>query len=85
LGKFCRRRRGNHTKIVDYVEEWLDQLVEAIMTTRNLVNGRTWTPADIDHALSPHALTTVMMTRFHVVERVKRSLWSDLSRASKAA
>jgi hypothetical protein len=73
-------------KIVDYVEEWLEgQLVESIMTTRNLVNGRTWTPADIDRALSSYALTTVMMARFHIVERVKRSLSSDLARPSKAA
>jgi hypothetical protein len=73
-------------KIVEYVEEWLEgQLVEAIMTVRNLTNGRTWTPADIDRALSSHALTTVMMTRFHIVERVKRSLSSDLARPSKAA
>ena len=41
--------------------------------------------ADIDRALSPHALTTVMMARFHIVERVKRALSSDLSRPSKAA
>ena len=73
-------------KIVDYVEEWLEgQLVESIMTTRNLVNGRTWTPADIDRALSSYALTTVMMARFHIVERVRRSLSSDLARPSKAA
>ena len=40
-------------KIIDYVEEWLEgQLVEAIMTVRNLVNGRTWTPVDIDRAHS---------------------------------
>jgi hypothetical protein len=73
-------------KIVEYVEEWMEsQLVEAIMTVRNLTNGRTWTPADIDRALCSYALTTVMMTRFHVIERVKRSLSSDLSRPSKAA
>ena len=73
-------------KIVDYVEEWLEgQLVEAIMTVRNLTNGRTWTPSDIDRALCGHALTTVMMARFHIVERVKRSLSSDVSRPSKAA
>ncbi|WP_024341996.1 ATP-binding protein [Bradyrhizobium japonicum] len=73
-------------KIVEYVEEWLEgQLVEAIMTVRNLTNGRTWTPADIDRALSAYSLTTVMMARFHIVERVKRSLSSDLARPSKAA
>jgi hypothetical protein len=73
-------------KIIEYVEEWLEsQLVEAVMTVRNLINGRTWTPADIDRALSPYALTTVMMTRFHIVERVKRSLSSDVSRPMKVA
>ena len=58
---------------------------EAIMTVRNLTNGRTWMPADIDRALSSHALTTVMMARFHIVERVKRPLNLDLARPSKAA
>lgn len=73
-------------KIVEYVEEWLEfQLIEAVMTVRNLTNGRTWTPTDIDRALSPHALTGVLATRFHIVERVKRSLNSDLAKPSKAA
>jgi hypothetical protein len=73
-------------KIIEYVEEWLAiQLIEAVMTVRNLINGRTWTPEDIDRALSPEALTTVMMVRFHIVERVKRSLSSDVSRPLKVA
>ncbi len=73
-------------KIVEYVEEWYEsQLIEAIMTVRNLTNGRTWTPADIERALSSHALTAVMMARFHIVEKVKRSLGSELSRPSRAA
>jgi hypothetical protein len=73
-------------KIVEYVEEWYEsQLIEAIMTVRNLTNGRTWTPRDIEQALSSHSLTTVMMTRFHIVEKVKRSLGSELSRPSRAA
>jgi len=73
-------------KIVELVEEWLEsQLVEAIVTVRNLTNGRTWTPNDVDRALSPCALTTLMMARFHVVERVKRVLASEISRPSRAA
>jgi hypothetical protein len=72
-------------KIVDYVEEWLaSQLVEAVMTVRNLVNGRTWNPNDIDRALSPYALTTVMMVRYHIVEKVKRSLSTDLAKPKAA-
>jgi hypothetical protein len=73
-------------KIVEWVEEWLEsQLVEVIMTVRNLVNGRTWTPSDIDRALSAHALTSVMMARFHIVEKIRRSLGSEISKPSKAA
>jgi hypothetical protein len=73
-------------KIVDYVDEWLEfQLIETIMTVRNLVNWRTWTPSDIEKALCPHALTTSLMARFHIVERVKRSLNSDLMRPKAAA
>jgi hypothetical protein len=73
-------------KIVEYVEEWCEcQLVEAIMTIRNLTNGRTWNPRDIEQALSSHALTTVMMMRFHIVEKVKRALGSELARPLRAA
>jgi hypothetical protein len=72
-------------KIIEYVEEWLEcQLIEVIMTVRNLVNGKTWTPDDIDRALSPHALTASLMARFHIVERVKRSLNSDLAKPKVA-
>ena len=73
-------------KILEYVEEWLtSQLVESIMTVRNLTNGRTWTPEDIGRALSPYALTTVMMARFHIVEKVRRALGSEIARPSQAA
>lgn len=72
-------------KIVGYVEEWLEfQLIESIMTVRNLVNFRTWTPDDVSMALSPHALTTSLMARFHIVERIKRSLNSDLAKPKAA-
>jgi hypothetical protein len=77
---------GIARKIVEYVEEWLEsQLVEAIMTVRNLTNGRTWTPEDVDRALSPYALTAVMMARFHIVEKVRRALGSEISKPSRAA
>jgi hypothetical protein len=73
-------------KIIEYVEEWLEsQLIEVIMTTRNLINGRTWSRDDLSQALSSHALTSVMMARFHVVEKVKRQLSTEVSKPSKAA
>lgn len=72
-------------KIVGYVEEWLEfQFIESIMTVRNLVNFRTWQPDDVSKALSPQALTTALMARFHIVERIKRSLNSDLAKPKAA-
>ena len=73
-------------KIVEYAEEWLEsQLIEVILTIRNLMNGRTWTAQDIETALSPFALTTAMMARFHIVEKVRRALGSEIAKPSKAA
>jgi hypothetical protein len=72
---------GIERKIIDYVREWMEsQLVEVVMTVRNLANGRTWTRDEVEKALSSYALTSVLLSRFHVVERVKRSLSSDLAR-----
>jgi hypothetical protein len=73
-------------KIVEQVEEWVaSQLIEVIMTVRNLANGRTWVMQDIAAALSPHALTSVTMARFHVVEKVRRSLGTEISKPARAA
>lgn len=73
--------------VVEYVQEWMGlQLIEAVVTVRNLANGRTWTSQEIGEALSARALTTLMMARFHVVEKVKRQLSTELSRVvAKAA
>ena len=67
--------------IVEYIREWMGlQLIEAVMTVRNLANGRTWTTKEIADALSPYALTAVLMARFHVIEKVKRQLGTELAR-----
>jgi hypothetical protein len=77
---------GIERKILEYVQEWIAvQLVEVIMTVRNLMNGRTWTRREVEEALSSQALTAVVLARFHLVERVKRSLTSDLAVRSRAA
>jgi histidine kinase/DNA gyrase B/HSP90-like ATPase len=73
-------------KIVEYVREWMEsQLIEVVMTVRNLANGRTWNATEVEKALSAHALTAVLLARFHIVERVKRSLSSDLAKPSTRA
>ena len=74
------------TKIVQHVKEWLEiQLIEAVMTVRNLENGRTWDKITIEKALSEEALTAVMMPRLNVVEKVRRALGNELTKPSRAA
>ena len=49
-------------KIVDYVEEWLaSQLVEAVMTVRNLVNGRTGLRAKARKSLRRTLLLDILL------------------------
>jgi hypothetical protein len=68
-------------KIVECVQEWMElQLIESVVSTRNLANGRTWTDQELERALSSEALTTLLMSRFHIFERVKRHLSTELSR-----
>jgi hypothetical protein len=73
-------------KIVECVQEWMElQLIESVVSTRNLANGRTWTDQELERALSPEALTTLLLARFHVFERVKRHLSTELSRVTSSA
>lgn len=74
-------------KIAEHVQEWMEfHLVEVVMTVRNLYNGRTWGAQEVKTALSSYALTSVLMARFHLVERVRRSLNNELAKpAAKVA
>lgn len=68
-------------KIREHVEEWMEfQLIEAVMTVRNLENGNTWDKEFIKMALSPEALTTLMMSRFLVIEKVNRSVGNEIAK-----
>ena len=73
------------TKIREHVEEWMEfQLIEAVMTVRNLENGNTWDKDFIKTALSPEALTTLMMSRFLIIEKVNRSVGKEIAKPAAA-
>ncbi len=72
-------------KIKEHVEEWMEfQLIEAVMTVRNLENGNTWDKEFIKTALSAEALTTLMMSRFLVIEKVNRSVGNEIAKPAAA-
>jgi hypothetical protein len=63
----------------DAVHGWFEQaLVETVLGVQGLINSKEWTPSDIDAAMSPEALTSAVMQRYHVLFAVKRELGSKL-------
>jgi hypothetical protein len=63
------------SKIENTVQEWMQQqLVETIVTVRNLENGGSWTSEEIKKALSPQALTSSLVSsRYFISEKVNRA------------
>ncbi|MCV4872564.1 hypothetical protein OFB47_32715, partial [Escherichia coli] len=51
------------------------KMIEAVTGLRQLENGKTWTPASFDSALSPVALTAAFMAdRYHTMREVRRQI-----------
>lgn len=68
-------------RVREVAKEWIEtQVLEVVMAVRGLQGNTLWSPADLESALSPEALTTAMMGRYFVIERVRRVLGSDLGR-----
>jgi hypothetical protein len=61
------------------MKEWVEtQLLEVVVAVRNLEDGKVWTKDVLEIALSPQALTTAMMARYFIVERMRRVLGNEL-------
>ncbi|HRD53135.1 MAG TPA: hypothetical protein PKY96_10870, partial [Flavobacteriales bacterium] len=61
--------------IEDTVHQWFEQaLVETVMGVQTLMHSQQWSQADIDSALTPEALTSAVMQRYHVLNAVKKAL-----------
>ena len=54
------------------------------VSVSNLENGNTWDKDFIAKALSPEALTTLMMSRFLVIEKVNRSVGNEIAKPAAA-
>ena len=55
------------------------QLVETIVTVRNLENGESWTSEEIKKALSPQALTSSLVSsRYFIREKVNRAFKKEI-------
>jgi hypothetical protein len=67
--------------VPDVVREWYQQqLVETVMGVHALEGSREWSFEDIEKSLSEEALTSAVMGRYHIYERIKRSLGGKLGK-----
>lgn len=78
---------GGGPGIKDVVEEivhqWFEQaLVETVIGVQQLKGSKEWGPDEIDRALSPEALTSAVMQRYHVYVACRRELGAKLGKLS---
>ena len=69
--------------VKDIVHSWFEQaLVETVIGIQQLRGSKEWGPDEIDRALSPEALTSAVMQRYHVYNACKRDVGSKFGRAA---
>jgi Histidine kinase-, DNA gyrase B-, and HSP90-like ATPase len=68
--------------IVDeIVHQWFEQaLVETVIGVQQLRGSKEWGPDQIDRALSPEALTSAVMQRYHVYIACRRELGAKVGK-----
>jgi hypothetical protein len=80
--RWCRQYAGTpgvQDAVEDVVHEWFEQaLIETVLGVLALNDSQRWTAEDIGRALSEEALTSAVMSRYHIDIAVKRTLGAKL-------
>lgn len=76
---------GYESIIKDVVlEAFEQQLIEVVMGALSLKNRSKWNPTHFENAVSEEALTTAVMSRYHLMNQIKRKLGSSFGSAKKS-
>jgi hypothetical protein len=71
--------------IEETVQQWFEQaLVETVIGIQQLRGSKEWGTDEVDRALSPEALTSAVMQRYHIFIACKRELGAKLGRVAVA-
>ncbi|MEH6488241.1 ATP-binding protein [Hyphomonas oceanitis] len=65
-------------------EAFEQQLVEVVTGALSFRNRPKWNPDHFKAAVSEESLTTAVMSRYHIITAIKRSIGSKLGKAAKA-
>ena len=66
---------GVESVVEGVVHQWFEQaLVETVIGVQQMRGSKEWGPEEIEKALSPEALTSAVMQRYHVYIACRRDL-----------
>lgn len=91
IARLCKDRDaalgpGLHDVVRETVHQWFEQaLVEMVIGVQQLRGSKEWSTDDVEKALSPEALTSGVMQRYHVYVACKRELGAKLGRFATSA
>jgi hypothetical protein len=76
---------GLQDVVVEIVHQWFEQaLVETVIGVQQLRGSKEWGPEEIEKALSPEALTSAVMQRYHVYIAYRRELGAKFGKFAAA-
>jgi hypothetical protein len=80
IARLCREKDAGigpdlQSTVEEVVHQWFEQaLVETVIGVRQMRGSKEWGPEEIEKALSPEALTSAVMQRYHVYIACRRDL-----------
>jgi hypothetical protein len=79
ISRLCKEKEGPgvgmQKTVQEIVHQWFEQsLVETVIGIQQLRGSKEWGPEEIERALSPEALTSTVMQRYHVYIACRREL-----------
>jgi hypothetical protein len=72
--------------VTEIVHQWFEQaLVETVIGIQQLGGSKEWGTAEIDRALTPEALTSAVMQRYHVYVACRRELGAKFGKLATSS
>ncbi len=88
IARLCREKDAGigpdlQSTVEEVVHQWFEQaLVETVIGVRQMRGSKEWGPEEIGKALSPEALTSAVMQRYHVYIACRRDLGAKFGKFS---
>lgn len=91
IARLCKEKNTGlgqalQSTVEEVVHQWFEQaLVETVIGVQQMRGSKEWGPEEIERALSPEALTSAVMQRYHVYVACRRDLGAKFGKFSAAS